>query len=51
MFRPATGALTSLSRHDGTLLLLGSLAMLVLLVASSSLLRLLARSGGEGWEG
>ena len=50
VLQPATGALTSLSHHDGTLLLLGSVAMLVLLVASSSLLRLLARGGREGWE-
>jgi hypothetical protein len=51
LFRPATSALSSLTRHDGTLVLLSALAMLVLLIASSSLLRLLARSRGEGWEG
>lgn len=51
VFRPATSALSSLTRHDGTLVLLSALAMLVLLIASSSLLRLLARSRGEGWEG
>jgi hypothetical protein len=51
LFRPATSALSSLTRHDGILVLLSALAMLVLLIASSSLLRLLARSRGEGWEG
>jgi hypothetical protein len=51
LFRPATSALSSLTRHNGTLVLLSALAMLVLLIASSSLLRLLARSRREGWGG
>ena len=51
LFRPAASALSSLTRHNGTLVLLSALAMLVLLIASSSLLRLLARSRREGWGG
>ncbi len=52
LLRPLiTGALGPLSKVDGTLLLLGALALVVLVLASSSLLRLLARLGDEGWEG
>jgi hypothetical protein len=41
----------STARHDGVLLLLGAVGLLVLVGASSSLLRFLARMNAEPWEG
>lgn len=48
--REVTGALNPVSHEDGVLLLLGALAFAVLVVVSSTLLRLLARIRSEGWE-
>ena len=45
-----TTTVDPLSHGDGTLLLLGALALAALVVASSTLLRLLARLGDDGWE-
>lgn len=42
--------LTPLSHDDGVLLLLGALALAVLVIASSTMLRLLTRIRDEGWE-
>jgi hypothetical protein len=45
-----TSVLGHVSRPDGVLLLLGALSLAVLVLASFSLLRLLARIRSEEWE-
>jgi hypothetical protein len=47
----STGPLRPLTRGDPALMLLGALALAVLVLASTRLLRLLARLGRDGYEG